>query len=256
LNQLERHWIKTIDTIYPNGYNLNRGGSGISKGQSIEVNGVKHPSISEAAREYNISERLVSDRLRYGWSIEQAFDLAVAPDSQKCIGKTISITHNGIFREFISIAELARYFNLPTARVMQRLVKLKWTPEAAVDLIPPPKRYSPKHKFKILVDGSWLTFESKKQAATHFGFKHWGIVDKRLKRRWNTEQALNLAPAPFNRFSPLKIKVKINGRSIEYSSQTEAAKANGVCFKRASARVKLGWSYEEALEIIPRQTKT
>jgi hypothetical protein len=256
LNRLERYWIKTLNTLYPTGYNLNRGGSGISQGQSIEVNSLKFPSISEAAREHGISQRLVSERLRSGWTIDQSFELVDAPDSHKYSGKTISVTDNGTSLKFLSIGELANHYKLPYSTVLQRLTKLKWSPEAAVDLVEPPRWCHPMHKFQITVDGNLLTFESKSRAAKHFGIQRWHTVTRRLKRGWTIEQALNLSPAPLNHNAPIKITININGRSIEYASQTKAAKSHGVCFKRVSARVKLGWSYEEALEIIPRNAST
>lgn len=136
LNELERHWIKQLKTFAPNGYNLNRGGSGIITGQSITVEGVTYPSISAAAREYDFYDRLILDRIRYGWTIEQAFEIVPPPETHKFTGRTIKVNNGNEEKVFNSIADLARFHNLPVATVLQRLVKLNWTPEEAVGLVP------------------------------------------------------------------------------------------------------------------------
>ncbi len=253
LNELERHWIKKLNTFAPNGYNLNRGGSGIIKGQSITVKGVTYPSISAAAREYDFYDRLVLDRLRKGWSIEQAFEIAALPETHKFTGRTIKVNDGNEKRNFNSIADLARFYNLPIATVMQRLVKLNWTPEEAVGLVPPRKWVHPNHAITMTIDGKEQHFQSKAEVARKYGIKRWSTVAKRIKKGWSVEQALDIAEPPENKFAPVEIQVRINGKEIIYSNQTAAAKAHGISFKKVSARRKLGWSLEEALEIIPRK---
>lgn len=253
LNELERCWIKKINTLAPNGYNLNRGGSGVITGRPIIVEGITYPSISTAAREYDFNDRLILDRLRYGWSIEQAFELTHPPESHKFAGRTIKVNIGKEEHIFNSIADLARFFELPVSTVMQRLVKLGWTPEEAVGLVPPKKWVHPKHALTLVVNGKEQRFISKAEVATNYGFKRWSTIEKRLRRGWSIEQALGIAEPPKNKFAPVEIQVTINGKEVTYSNQTEAAKAHGISFKKVSARRKIGWSLEEALEIVPRK---
>lgn len=249
LNSLERYWIKKLKTKFPTGYNLNRGGSGLNKGNPVTLQGITFPSISAAAREYGFKDKFIADRLRYGWSLEQAFELKPPPESYKFTGKKITLNDSGKELYFHSIAELANHYNLPIARVSQRIVKLKWRPEQAVGLEEPPKWVHPMHAFKLEINGETRDFKSKNEAAAYFGFKRWETIRKRQQRGWTLEQALGLQPPPKNKCSPKIIEVKIKGKKVRYASMTKAAKAHGVCFKRVSARLKLGWSYEEALEI-------
>lgn len=254
LNKLERYWIKTHKTLYPDGYNLSRGGGGITRGQPIKIKGKSYASITDAAREFNLKSRLVLDRLRYGWDIAQAFEITPPPDSQKYAGRDIEIRHNNEVQIFSSIGELARHFNLPVATVLQRIVKLKWTPEQAVELVSPDKCVHPMHNFKLEINGEVLEFSSKSEAASHFGFKRWSTVQKRIDRGWGVAQALGLDNPPINKFVKKEVTVLINGDEVTYKSQMEAAKSHSISFKKVSARRKLGWSYEEALEIVPRNS--
>lgn len=252
LNELERYWIKKHQTLTPNGYNLNRGGAGNNKGEPITVQNIRYASIADAAREFNLSGNLVRDRLRYGWNIEQTFGLLPAPDTQKYVGRTISVEHNGETLTFTSMGELARHFELPAATVRQRIIKLKWTPEQSVGLVKPPKWVHPKHHFKLLVQNEIMGFCSKSEAAAEFGFARWGTVQKRINRGWSTDQALGLESPPFNKFATKNFTLIVDGKELIYGSLSEAARFYGVCVKRVSAKRKLGWSYEEALEIVPR----
>ncbi|KAF7777291.1 hypothetical protein PMAN_a2543 [Pseudoalteromonas marina] len=252
LNKLERYWIKKLKTKYPDGYNLNRGGSGFSKGRSVVLENLTFPSVSEAARAYGFKYRLVADRLRYGWTLEQAFELAPAPETHKFAGRKFTIKDSGNMLTFNSVGELASSYNLPTARVLQRLVKLNWTPEQAVGLVEPPKWVHPMHSFQLEINGKTRRFKSKAEAAAFYGFDRWETIRKRLSRGWTLEQSLGLETPPINKHATKLIDVEINGNKVKYSSMSKAAEANGVCFKRVSARLKLGWSYEEALEIRPR----
>lgn len=251
LNKLERYWIKKLNTIAPNGYNLNRGGSGVSKGQPVTIDGVNYRSISDAARGYSFEDRLVLDRVRRGWSIEQALELELPPDSHKYAGRTIMVQIEGKDITFESIAELARYFNLSTAVVLQRLVKLNWTPEQAVGLTPPKKWVHPNHALSLIINGELQKFRSKADVAKQYGFKRWTTIESRVRRGWTLEQALGIDLLPKNKFETKQVQVIIDGIKVHYSSQSEAAKAHGISFKKVSARRKLGWTYEEALEIVP-----
>jgi hypothetical protein len=252
LNELERYWIKKHQTLTPKGYNLNRGGAGNNKGEQITVQNIRYASIADAAREFNLSGNLVRDRLRYGWNIEQTFGLLPAPDTQKYVGRTISVEHNGETLTFTSMGELARHFELPAATVRQRIIKLKWTPEQSVGLVKPPKWVHPKHHFKLLVQNKIMEFRSKSEAAAEFGFACWGTVQKRINSGWSTDQALGMESPPFNKFATKGFTVVVDGKKLIYGSQSEAARFYGVCVKKVSARRKLGWSYEEALEIVLR----
>lgn len=255
LNKLERYWIKKLNTIFPKGYNLTRGGSGLSFGLPIMVDGINYPSIADAARKYGFKDSLIPERLRYGWSVEQAFELVPPPETHKFTGRNIEVNTGKNVLKFNSIADMARHFDLPFPRVLQRLVRLNWTPEEAVGLAPPRKWVHPKHSLTLTINGKVRHFRSRSEAAKKYGFKRWETIRKRLKRGWSLEQALGINASPENKYKQKKIRVVINGKEVVYNSQIEAAEAYGISFKKVSARIKLGWSFEEALGIVPRKRK-
>ena len=252
LNRLERYWIRKLETMAPAGYNISRGGSGKNSGQPVTVNGITYESVSDAAREHDLKDRLVLDRLRYGWTIEQALDLELPPESHKYSGRSILVNTKSGPIEFDSIGELARHFGLPVQRVMQRLVKLDWTPEQAVDLEAPERWTHPDHALELSIYGETHHFASGQEAAEQYGIKRWSTVKRRINKGWRIEQALGLEAPPPNKMAPKEIEVEVDGRKVIYRTQTEAAKAHNIDFRRVSARRKLGWSWEEALEIISR----
>lgn len=78
----ERHWIATLGTLTPGGYNLNRGGTmGGGYGHELTCEGKKFEGIAALARRYGQNYMLVYARLRKGETPEQA--VGVAPSSRK-----------------------------------------------------------------------------------------------------------------------------------------------------------------------------
>ena len=73
LNTAERDAIAKHDTIAPAGFNQTRGGSGwVGNGQPVVWNGRKYKSIATLARTAGLSEFLVRDRLKKGWTLKRA----------------------------------------------------------------------------------------------------------------------------------------------------------------------------------------
>lgn len=72
LNDLETKYVLELNTLAPDGYNLNQGGAGLrTKGVSITVRGEKFPSITAACRKYNLDRRMTTTRLSKGMSFEE-----------------------------------------------------------------------------------------------------------------------------------------------------------------------------------------
>ena len=117
-------------------FNRSSGGPGTSygTGEQIEINGVVFPSRRAAARAHNVSDVTVHQRLKKGWTPEQAVGVASPPPRARPKGRTIDC--DGL--RYTSLTTFAEAFDTPREMVKQRL-KRGWTPEQAVKLVPPPK---------------------------------------------------------------------------------------------------------------------
>jgi hypothetical protein len=256
LNRLERHWIAKLNTRDPHGFNKTRGGQGFgaSVGRKITVEGAAYPSISAAARHYQLQPRIVLKRLRNGWSMLQALELRKTPSSQVFAGRSIEIRDGEHTLKFDSVSMLSAHYGISYPKVNQRLTKLDWTPEQAVELERRPHWTHPAHAFRLVVRSKDEVFRSKAEAARHYGVGRWHEVTRRLRRGWSIEQALGLEEPPINRMAEKEVRITVGDQLVVYPSQSAAAAAHRISFKKVSARRKLGWTWEEALGITSRKT--
>ena len=138
-------------------------------------------------------------------------------------------------KRFNSIAEACRELNLPNARVRLRLKK-GWTEEQAFELESPP--------LGITVAGK--TFRSIAHAAASFGIDS-DTARSRVRAGWTPEQAMGLISAPLNvRFH----KITVDGK--DFPTLSAAAQFYKIDKAKLSARLRLGWSPEEAVDLIDR----
>ena len=89
------------------------------------------------------------------------------------------------------------------------------------------------------------TFRSKKELADHYG-----VSAKKLRWRlsngWTIEEALELQNRPHHQAQAVSIG------DLSFSTKNEAAAHFGIPFSRFQARLKRGWTYEEALGLVDR----
>lgn len=165
------------------------------------------------------------------------------------------VTVRGV--RYASIAAAARAHNLQPGNVASRLREHKWTVEQAFGLEPPPARSGAPIAVDVIIDGKHRTFPSIK-AASDALCKDYTIVRSRLQTSgWTIEQALDLSPRPERK--PQKgrrIRFTHGGHTFEYSSLREAATKHGVDSSIAGIRInKLGWTYAQALGVVPPPQK-
>ena len=246
--------------------------------KSISIGGKTFKSISEACRYYKVDRSLINNRLyKYGWTIEEAFGIINKSNYEEIFVKgkyfaslleaceyydtDLSLVYNRINKgwdivdalltpvlkelkgkeitlegkTFISIAEACRYYNLQGDRVRSRL-KIGWTLEEAFELV---KR----DKGIITVENK--TFKSLPKACKYYNINY-RLVSNRLNRGWSIEEAFELVERKNERF----INITLEGRT--FKSIKEAADHYNIDYKKVSTRLRNGWSYEEALEIIDR----
>lgn len=93
-------------------------------------------SIREASTKLGIEEGTISARLRGGWSVEEALEMAVPPERKPRPGVAVLCEEV----EFPSVAAFARRYKKNETRTRKRL-ELGWSPEQAVDLVLSPPRF-------------------------------------------------------------------------------------------------------------------
>lgn len=257
-NSKERHWIRKLRTLHPAGFNMTRGGGGINLGRPIVVEGVRYPSIADAARAHGLTGLKVGSRLReFGWSIDQAFGLEPPPPRDGS-PKQVTLVIDGRTRTFPSIKAAADQLGKNYQLVRSRLLACGWTPEQAFDLEPAPAREKLEgRRIEFAFDGRRFRYASLKEAATVHGLNR-GVVDARINRLgWSFAQALGVAPPPKRKPNKSRqVFLTHGGRSYRYESIQLAAKSHGLKPGTVAARIRSGdytWAQALGLTAAPIQ---
>ena len=102
-----------------------------NNGTKITVAGVTYSSQTKAAESYGLDRSAVQGRLKNGWSIEQAFGLALPPPPPgEKNGKPLTVA--GV--TYSSLSKAATTFGIRCSLVQKRLKKLGWTIEQALGI--------------------------------------------------------------------------------------------------------------------------
>lgn len=237
LHLLEIQLIEQFQSLEV-GYNQTRGGTaGETVGNEIIVDGKTFISLNAAARYFKIQEATAVQRLkRYGWTQEQTFGLSPPPDRQP---RKNTYEVDGV--AYVNFKWACKAFGLSESAVRSRL-NHGWDRRQAFGLDPrPPRKTTGK---AIAVSGQY--FSSLAEAAAHFGFDV-GKVAQRLRAGLTAEQAFDLQD---------KTKHDVSGTPVvvdgaTFSSLTAAAKRYGVEPSLASARIRKGWTVDQAYGLTP-----
>ena len=98
----------------------------------------------------------------------------------------------------------------------------------------------------ITIEGK--TFESRNLAAAYYDVDS-SVFNLRLGRLgWTPEEAAGLVSRDFQRH---KIEVHYRGKLFSFTSLSSAAKHFSLSYKTVHARLRAGWTIDEALEIVP-----
>lgn len=152
---------------------------------------------------------------------------------------------DGGVQTFPSLSQACAHFQVPLKRAHKRLKYFGWTPEEALEIVPHEERIRP--LTIIMGDGTPRHFESLLQASSVLGVPYL-IAYKRLDRKWTPEQAFGIEPPP-KRESPAakQVIVTVNGTTLRWPSQDQAAKANGLTGSAVKDRLRRGWTLPQAL---------
>jgi group I intron endonuclease len=194
LREREMYWIKKLNTLKPNGYNQNKGGSITTSkemGKEYKIKGKSYFGFGQLADAFGLREGTVRARIKYGkWTVEQAVGIEPRP-KQKREGNKI------IFRgkTYSSERDLCRDYNVINNVFRQRYHHMKWTLEESLGLCDRKCDIN-----SITVFGK--TFKSRTKAAEYYGIKQ-SSVTSRLNNGWTLEKALTtpLIPNDASRYS-------------------------------------------------------
>lgn len=240
LHDLEQQLVEQYDAVIA-GYNQTRGGgAGESVGDKTVVGGLTFISFSAAARHFKISEDIARQRIkRYGWTIEQALEIAPAPLR----------TYDGFKYElrgvrYRTFSEACKAHGLTDSAVRCRLAK-GWTQEEAFGLLP--RKKEPKAPAITIAGVKYPGLAAATEAA--------GIplstVKKRLRGGYSLAQALGNESPP-KRMVPGKA-VTVGEQS--YMSIAHACHQLGKDEKLVAGRLRNGWSIDEAFDIVKPPSK-
>lgn len=142
----------------------------------IIVNGVAYSSLSEVCRDYGVGYQKVYNRLRSGWSIEEALS---KEDNRGKSGNTISL--NG--KEFGSVKEACDFYGISYNTVNARIAK-GYPLKSAIKM----ERIENSGK-NVVING--VTYSSIKEACQAFKISP-SIVYQRIRCGWSVEEALTM----------------------------------------------------------------
>lgn len=155
----------------------------------VLLNQVSYPSVTALAQAYQLSPRLIRQRLKHGWSVRAAVGL---PEEDKTMGelRVGELT-------FKSVRALASHFHISEAKVRYRL-KVGWTAAQSVEQSPSPNDLAKQGKgtrnisdmLPITLGGN--TFHTAAAFARHYG-QNVAKVSGRLRNGWTPEESVGLA---------------------------------------------------------------
>ncbi|WP_420550728.1 hypothetical protein [Litorivicinus lipolyticus] len=148
----------------------------------ISVGGLNFGSVVDACRHFQAGPKLIAERLRRGWTIEQAFDLEPRPSRKGANGRKLIVQG----KEFESEAEAARSNGLSPKLVHKRR-KLGWDIEQALGLKDPPIKPTSNSAKGIELHG--VIYPSIKQACEALGISQ-STVNRRVRHGMPLTEAL------------------------------------------------------------------
>ena len=127
LSKFERYYIKKLNTMFPNGYNLSTGGIGYGNlGRKVKIANIKFKTLKDAAKHFGINQGTFVTRLSSGWALEQAAGLVKYDKIPK---NHIKVKIDN--KEFDNVKEAAKFYGIHDHTARTRIGK-GWTVERAL----------------------------------------------------------------------------------------------------------------------------
>lgn len=291
LREKEMFWIKKLNTRWPNGYNLNKGGNlhGEIKNRryrhEFTIDGVTYEGMENLAKAFGLTKKTVESRLtsNLNWTLRQIVGLDPAPVQVPVCAK--EITYKGV--TYPSKRHLVRALNpnMNTETFRHRLERGMSIEEALSD------KKLKGNASEVVVGGK--TFESISSAARYYGVKA-STMANRIRSGWSGDdcasqdircgnitafgityknkmelcEKLKLDYWHFCQrlFRGLTPEQAINNEKTEYEkgleftvdgktfdTQKEAAEYYEMTPRMLSKRLFLGWTPEQAVGLVERR---
>lgn len=228
LNRLEAKWITKLKTMWPNGYNSTKGGSGNVKGSEVKYKGVVYGSYTQLAGRYGLDSETFRLRLKQGMDLKSAVETKNNLLYRKCVVAG---------REFKSLKAAAEHY-VQNYKLLHQRMTAGWTLRQALGL---DKRKKSKTAPKSVSVGG-VEFSTLTKAAKHFGLTH-GAVRVRQRLGWTVDEAYGLKKREPKTVYYNAKSIIVEG--IKYPSLTAAARAYKQPLARVQGRLSLGWSIDD-----------
>ncbi|MHA2798774.1 GIY-YIG nuclease family protein [Vibrio harveyi] len=192
----------------------------------VTVQGNTFKSMSHAAIHYGFKPERIMERIRRGWTIDEAFELV---ERSRPINNRYSLTVGG--KVYENQNALAAAFNLSPNTLKARVSKQGWTYEQAVGLEERPR------EIKYTVCG--LGFESMREVSEHFG-----VLRETLHMRWNKGlRDDDLVRSENSAEKPITVE------GTKFKSIAEACRVYDKVYATIKGRLDNGWTPEQAFLI-------
>tara|TARA_R100000951_G_C2616923_1_gene173089 strand:- start:78 stop:1157 length:1080 start_codon:yes stop_codon:yes gene_type:complete len=233
LRQKEIYWIESLNTLYPNGYNLNKGGNVFgdrkrSYKRFFEIDGKTYEGISNLAKAFGLTKKTVEARLssNLNWTLRQVVGLEPAPKQIPLCAK--EITYKGV--TYPSIRHLATHLKVDVScDTFRRRLDKGMSIEDALN----PR--------KIKVNAKQITFKGKTfsslQEAAKFAGINTSTLTARLSSGWSVEKAMTET----KRVLPIKLFGNF------YKNKMAICKHFNIDYNTFTRRVSYGLSIEQAI---------
>jgi hypothetical protein len=204
--------------------------------KQITIKNKTYKSLTAAAKAYDLTIGMVSNRLKAKHSIEEAFNIVPYKrkknkkqdtSNPKLYNRHITVI-NGI--EYSSITKVSKAFKINRTTLSNRLCR-GLTIEEAISL-----GKAPRNK-PIIIESK--RFPSLSKAAQYYKINY-PVVCSRLSKEWSIEEAFGLKERGDQKGKKILIAGKI------YPSVTSAARTFKIDRNKAVARLRHKWAPEEA----------
>lgn len=157
----------------------------MSEGTKLVVNGKTYESLLDAAAHYKVNPSTLARRLRYGWTNEQAVGLEEKPTR---IGSAKKVVYKGV--TYPNLKHLAEAFGKNAEMLRRKIRDGHSVDEALTERVE--KRISANAK---AIEFNGKSYPSIQTLVDEYRVKA-SVFNRRIKRGWTMEQALDVVDAP------------------------------------------------------------
>lgn len=240
LSAAERYWIRKLNTDWPNGYNVKKGGchtDPLTTGKKYRIQGKTYYGCGQLGDAFGIEPKTLRARLEVsGWTLRQAVGVDDPPEREGSPSLCKPITFRG--EQHASRSALCRTYNVPLSNFLERR-KSGWSLEEALGLVKRPKVYN-KPLIPVTVFGK--EYSCLAEASKRFGENLKRVYQRMHSLGWSIEDALTgKRSEPHGGWTIYTV----NGK--RYVGQKALASAHGLTKAQLQSRLRRGHTFEQAL---------